>query len=194
MKKNIAIIILITLFTKALGFVREIVLTYFFGATAISDVYLIAQTIPTTLFALVGTGLATTFIPIFSKVETEEGEESALRFSSNVMNLVLVICSVLILIVLIFTPQVVKVFARGFRGETLSLAVTFTRISIFGIYFTSLVYILNAYLQLKDEFIIPALISLPMNLVLIMFYAAASRFGNILLGYGLFFSLSLIHI
>lgn len=189
MKKNIAIIILITLFTKALGFVREIVLTYFFGATAISDVYLIAQTIPTTLFALVGTGLATTFIPIFSKVETEEGEENALRFTSNVMNLVLVICSVLIVIVLIFTPQVVKVFARGFRGETLSLAVTFTRISILGIYFTSLVYILNAYLQLKDEFIIPALISLPMNLVLIMFYAAASKFGNILLGYGLFFSI-----
>lgn len=189
MKRNIAIIILITIFTKGMGFVREIALTYFYGATAVSDVYLIAQAIPSTLFALIGTGLATTFIPIFNRVQKEEGEKSALKFSSNVINLVMGFCTVLVLLVLLFTPQVVKLFASGFQGTTLSLAIAFTRISVFGIYFTALLYILNAYLQLKNEFTIPALVSLPMNLVLILFYGAASRFGDILLAYGIFFSI-----
>lgn len=189
MKKNIAIIIFITIFTKLLGFGREIALTYFYGASAISDVYLIAQTIPSTLFALIGTGLATTFIPIFNKVQKEEGEESAQKFTSNVINLVMIFCSILVILVLLFTPQVVMIFASGFDGETLNLAVTFTRISVVGIYFTALLYILNAYLQLKNEFIIPALISLPMNLVLILFYAIASRSNDVLLAYGLFLSI-----
>lgn len=189
MKKNIAIIIFITIFTKLLGFGREIALTYFYGASNISDVYLIAQTIPSTLFALIGTGLATTFIPIFNKVQKEKGEDSAMRFTSNVINLVMIFCSFLVLLVLVFTPQVVKIFASGFDGATLTLAVNFTRISVMGIYFTALIYILNAYLQLKNEFIIPALISLPMNLVLILFYAVASRNNDVLLAYGLFLSI-----
>ncbi len=189
MKKNIAIIIFITIFTKLLGFGREIALTYFYGATAISDVYLIAQTIPSTLFALIGTGLATTFIPIFNKVQKEEGEKSALKFSSNVINLVVIFSSVLVVLILLFTPQVVVIFASGFSGETMNLAVTFTRISVFGIYFTAIIYILNAYLQLKNDFIIPALISLPMNFVLIFFYVMASQYNDVLLAYGLFFSI-----
>ena len=189
MKKNIAIIIFITIFTKLLGFGREIALTYFYGATAISDVYLIAQTIPSTLFALIGTGLATTFIPIFNKVQKEKGEESALKFSSNVINIVVMISSVIVVLVLIFTPQVITLFASGFNGETMRLAVTFTRISVFGIFFTAVIYILNAFLQLKNNFIIPALISLPMNLVLIFFYFVASEYNDILLAYGLFFSI-----
>lgn len=189
MKKNIAIIILITIFTKGIGFIREIALTYFYGATAVSDVYLIAQTIPSTLFALIGTGLATTFIPIFNRVQKEEGDKSALKFSSNVINLVVFLCTVLVGLVLVFTPQVVKLFASGFTGKTMLLAISFTRISVFGIYFTALLYILNAFLQLKNEFITPALVSLPMNLVLILFYGAASKFGDILLAYGIFFSI-----
>ncbi len=99
------------------------------------------------------------------------------------------ISSVIVVLVLIFTPQVVRLFASGFDGETMNLAVTFTRISVFGIFFTAVIYILNAFLQLKNNFIIPALISLPMNFVLIFFYFIASQNNDILLAYGLFFSI-----
>lgn len=179
---------IITILLKVLGFGREILLTYYYGASAVSDVYLIAQTIPTTIFALVGTGLATTFIPIYSKVQKEKGEEEAKRFSSKVMNAVVLLSAAIIVLVLLFTPQVVKMFASGFKGETLDLAVTFTRVSIFGIAFSGFIYILNAYLQLKDNFVIPALISLPMNLVIILSFYLANAFGDMILAYGLFFS------
>ncbi|WP_294097377.1 murein biosynthesis integral membrane protein MurJ [Proteiniclasticum sp.] len=185
MKKNIMFIMIITVFIKILGFGREIVLTYFYGASRISDVYLVAQTIPTTIFALIGAGLVTTFIPIYSKVQKEKGDQEAQRFSSNVMNTVVILSSVIILLVLVFTPQVILLFASGFKGETLDLAVLFTRISIFGIAFSGLIYILNAYLQLKDNFVIPALISLPMNLVLIFSIYLSDLAGIEILAYGI---------
>lgn len=185
MKKNIAIIMIITVFTKLLGFGREIALTYFYGASATSDVYLIAQTIPTTIFALVGTGLATTFIPIYNKVQKEKGDDEAHKFSSNVMNSVVILTAVIIIIVLLFTPQVVRLFAPGFTEETMAMAILYTRISIFGIAFSGMIYILNAYLQLKDNFTIPALISLPMNIVVIFSFYLADKLTDVILAYGL---------
>jgi len=64
MKKKIAIVLaIITIISKFFGFFREIILSYFYGVSNESDAYIIALTIPTVIFAFVGTGLATTFIP-----------------------------------------------------------------------------------------------------------------------------------
>jgi len=102
MKRNIALIMIITLLTKFLGFGRQMALTYFYGVSATSDVYLIAQTIPNTIFALVGTGLATTFIPIYNKVRKEKGEGEAHLFTSNVMNITIIITVIIIALVQLF--------------------------------------------------------------------------------------------
>jgi len=186
MKRNIALIMIITLLTKFLGFGRQMALTYFYGVSATSDVYLIAQTIPNTIFALVGTGLATTFIPIYNKVRKEKGEGEAHLFTSNVMNITIIITVIIIALVQLFTPQVVMLFASGFSGEkSMEMAVTFTRISVFGITLSGLIYIMNAYLQLKGNFIIPAMISLPMNLVVIFSFYLAYNTSDVILAYGI---------
>ena len=46
MKQTAIILMIITVGSKILGFAREIVLSYFYGASNISDAYLISQTIP----------------------------------------------------------------------------------------------------------------------------------------------------
>jgi putative peptidoglycan lipid II flippase len=74
----------------------------------------------------------------------------------------------LIALGLLFTIPIVKAFAAGFEGDTLVLAVRFTRISIVGIYFTAITYIFSGYLQLKGNYLAPALIGLPYNLLIIM--------------------------
>lgn len=185
MKKNIAIIMFVTIFSKFFGFFREIALSYFYGASAVSDAYLIAQTIPNVIFAFIGTGLATTFIPIYNKVMKEKGDQEANRFVSNLVNVVLFLTTLIIAFVLSFTPQVVKLFASGFDAQTMSLAVLFTRISIFGIYFSGMIYIFNSYLQIKDNFMIPAMIAIPMNLVAILSFFIASETDDRILAFGI---------
>ena len=45
--KSTVILMLVTMMSKVLGFIRELVLTYFYGTTQISDVYITSSTIPT---------------------------------------------------------------------------------------------------------------------------------------------------
>lgn len=189
MKKNIAIIMFITIFSTIFGFAREIALTYYYGASAVSDVYLISQTIPTSVFAMVGAGIAMTFIPIYNRVAKEEGDDRAFKFTSNIMNLFFVASSIIVIIVLLFTPQIVKIFAGGFSEDSLKLAITFTRISIFSIYFSGALVIFNSFLHIKGNFLIPAIIGIPMNLTLIVSFYLSSRGNKLILAYGIIASL-----
>lgn len=75
-------------------------------------------------------------------------------------------CVLLAILGFIFTEALVKVFAMGFEGETLKIAIDFTRITIIGIVFTGLSYVMTAYLQIKNNFTLPGLISVPKNIII----------------------------
>lgn len=168
MKKTAVLLMLITILSKIFGFAREISLSYFYGATNISDAYLVALTIPLAIFGFIGTGIATGYIPMYSKIENEFGEEEGNRFTNNLVNILFVICTLVLIIGLAFTSQLVKAFALGFTGETLALAVKFTRVTMLQVYFIGLVTIFSGFLQIKKNYVVPALTGFPMNFVIII--------------------------
>ncbi len=188
MKKTVLILMIITIFSKILGFSREVFLSYFYGASSISDIYLIAWTIPGVIFAFVGVGLSTNFIPMYNSITIAKGSKDADKFVNNTINLLLVISTLIVAIIFVFTPQIVKIFAGGFTGKTLETAILFTRISVFGIYFSAYIYIFSAYLNIKGNFIIPALIGVPFNLVLILSIYLSSRVNTVVLAFGIVLS------
>lgn len=167
MKKTALLVMIITILSKILGFGREIILSYVYGASAITDAYLISQTIPSVIFSFISAGIATGFIPLYSRILSEQGQLEANRYTNNLSNALLLLASIMVAIVLLFTQPIVKIFASGFSGATLELAVAFTRINVFGVYFTALLNIFAGYLRIHDNYIIPALVGLPMNLVII---------------------------
>lgn len=167
MKKAIMNIMLITILAKILGFAREILLSYYFGASGISDAYLISQTIPGTIFQFVGAGLMTSFIPVYLSVLSKKGKSEADKFTNTVISMVLIFSTIIIILVWLFPYQIVGAFASGFQGETLEYAVTFTKIGILSLYFSSLIYVFTSYLQANNSFTIIALAAIP-NSVMIM--------------------------
>lgn len=175
MKKTAIIIMIITVISKVFGFFRELVLSYFYGASAISDAYLISLTIPAVIFSFVGTGLSTGFIPMFSQIREKHGDSEANKFTNNIINILLLISTVLVVIGLIFTEPIVKLFASGFKGQTLAMAIRFTKLSLVGIYFTGTTYIYSAYLQLNNRFLTPALIGVPYNIIIIIAIAISAN-------------------
>ncbi|WP_296864367.1 murein biosynthesis integral membrane protein MurJ [Thermosyntropha sp.] len=185
MKKTILALMIITLLSKFLGFARELVLAYFYGASAVSDAYLISITIPTVIFAFIGTGLATSYIPLYTEITAQKGVKEADRFSNNLINFLIIFCTLVIFAGLVFAEPVVKLFAFGFKGDTLRLAVDFTRISILGIYFMALAYVFISYLQIKNNFIIPALIGFPYNFFIITSFFLSADGSYIFLPWGL---------
>lgn len=175
MKRTALLVMIITILSKILGFGREIVLSYVYGASAITDAYLISQTIPAVIFSFISAGIATGFIPLYSRILNEQGQIEANRYTNNLSNALLLLSSVIVVFVLLFTQPIVKIFASGFSGETLELAIRFTRISVFGVYFTALLNIFAGFLRLHENYIIPALAGFPMNLVIIAFLFISTK-------------------
>ena len=180
-----------TLLAKILGFGRELTLASVYGASSTSDAFLVAMNIPAVIFTAIGTSLGTAFIPIYCDVKSKLGENGAKKYTNNVFNIVVMICIVLSIIGAIFTPQIVKLFAVGFEGETLRQATYFTRVMILGITFLGMSYIMMAYLQVNDNFIIPGLMSIPYNILIIVGIIASAKINPNFLPWGAFIGLSL---
>lgn len=68
MKKTAFLIMIITIVSKLFGFVRDIVLSYVYGASNVSDAYLISMTIPSVIFGFIISGLVAGFIPLYTNI------------------------------------------------------------------------------------------------------------------------------
>ncbi len=175
---------LLTIVSKVMGLARELSLSYFFGASNISDAYLIALTIPTVIFSFIGLGVKTTFIPMYREVFDKNGIEKANEFTNNVSVLISLVSTIIVIIVQIFTVDVVRIFASGFEGDTLILAVQLTRITIFSVYIIGLNYICEGYLQTNSKFLITGLIGIPLNIIIVLSIVAGYKVDTVWLGIG----------
>ena len=116
MKRAALLVMIITILSKFLGFGRDIVLSYVYGASAITDAYLISQTIPAVVFSFISAGIATGFIPMYSRILKKQGKSEANKFTSNLSNALLILASLVVAFVFLFTEPIVKLFASGFDG------------------------------------------------------------------------------
>ncbi|MEG6585027.1 murein biosynthesis integral membrane protein MurJ [Dendrosporobacter sp. 1207_IL3150] len=184
MKKTALILMVLTIVSKIVGFLRDVTLSYYYGTSGISDAYLISLTIPVTIFSFVGTGLAISYIPMYSRINREFNIQRADRFTSSVINFLLMICTLITFMGIIFAGPIVKLFASGFEGETLNRAIQFTQISIVAVYFYGIISIFKSYLQLKSSFVIPALAGIIPNLFVIFSIIISAKFDVIFLSIG----------
>ena len=172
-------LMVVTMLAKVLGFGREIVLGYFYGTSAYSDVYITAMNIPLVVFASIGVALSTTFIPLYHEALENGGQKRALKFSNNIMCIVVILSLILAALGYIFAEPLVKLFAISFTGVKLALTIKFVRIMILGLVFIGLSNIMTAYLQIQGNFTIPGMISLPNNIVIIASMILSSTTGHI---------------
>lgn len=168
MNKTTISLMIISLISSVLGFSRNLILAFFYGTSIISDTYIIAMSIPGIVFGLIITGIAAGYIPIYSEIRNKIGEKESINFTNKLVNLLLLLSTVVIIISLTFTELIIKVVASGFDGQTLAMTVDFTRIIIVGIYFYALINIFTAFLQVKGNYIVPALIGFPLNIITIL--------------------------
>lgn len=170
-KKNhainaIVVIIGLTLFSKLIGFVRDALIGSTFGTGIDTDAYFMGLVITTTIFLSLGTGISTTIIPISVKIESHKNKNEIL---SSIINSVLLMSGIITIICFIFTPQLLNIFASGFSGEQYELTILLTRIMIPTVFFIALAYLYVGLLQAHEQYLLPAIISIPYNLLAIGF-------------------------
>ena len=153
---------------KGLGFIREVILAYFYGTSTIVDVYIASINIPSVIFGIIGVAITTSFIPIYSEVKSSEGDIEAMRFANNMLNILLILSSIIAFLGIVYSDWLVKIFVGGFQGEAYNMCSIFTKISMITIVFTVVQYIYNGFLQIQGEFNQNSIMMLPYNIILII--------------------------
>ncbi len=189
--KYAASLMAVTILAKIVGFAREQVLSFAYGASTYTDIYVMAMNIPNVIFAAIGAAISTTFIPIYCEISGNKGEKDAIKFTNNILTIVFILCIIIAFLGLVFTKPLLRVFAFGFRGETLSIAIHFTRILIFSIVFIGIANVLTAYLQVKNNFTVPGLISLPQNIIVIISIFISMKYGPYAMVWGTLIGMSM---
>lgn len=186
--QSTVVLMAVIIFSKLLGLLRDVVLANYFGTSNVSDAYLIAITVPTLLFYFIGHSLSTAFQPIYNRVLAKEGEHQADRFANNLICIALLLCSVIVITLFVFPLPIVRLFAPGFDNATAALSASFVRDCAFSLFFMAVINVWGGYLNVKRNFIIPALISVPRNIIMIFSIAIAARTDVHVLGFGILMS------
>lgn len=159
----------LTLVSRVLGFIRDILVARLFGSGLYADAFFVAFRIPNLLRSLVAEGaLVSAFVPVFAS-ELKQGHDEAQRAFSSVMGLLLLTTTLLSLIGIYFAPTIVAFFAPGFGvgSEKFVLCVLLSRVMLPYIMFVSVIALLNGALNSVNIFGSSALAQVVMNLVLI---------------------------
>lgn len=146
---------ILTVASKVFGFFREASLAAVFGATAETDAFLVAQSIPLLLFSALSYALTTTFIPLYSDIKERRGPEESLRFAAHVLTMVILAGCVLVIAGEIVAESLAKVVAPGFQEERLNLTTYLTRLIFPMMIFQLMSGVLAGLLQAHGEFSVP---------------------------------------
>jgi putative peptidoglycan lipid II flippase len=117
------------LLSRVLGFAREALLAYQVGATGQADAYYAAFQIPD-LFnhLLAGGALSIAFLPLYTRVRTEQGEAAAERLLATVFGTLGAIALVATVVLWLFAEPLVALQFPRFDAAKQALTVHLTRI------------------------------------------------------------------
>jgi len=175
---------LVLIVSKLTGFIRDVVLSYQFGASTLSDAYLVSLTIPGSVFAFLAVAIRAIFVPTYTKLKEKYSEDEAELYTQRLCAVFVLISILLSIVGWIFARSIVFAYASGFDKETADIAVFLTRLNLITLFMLSLEYIYEALLQVKGQYIISELTSLPANLILIVSYYCVSSFGIVFFSIG----------
>ena len=166
--KSFVIVFVLGVISRFLGFFREMVLAAVFGATDVTDAYTITFSIPFVLFAVFGSAITTVVLPLLTGYRATGRREDYQRVAWTVFHALLILLAGFLVVLMAGVDVVLRLFAPGFTGETLELARRLALIMLPGILFMGLNGWLQAVHNSARNFTTPALVGIPLNVILII--------------------------
>jgi putative peptidoglycan lipid II flippase len=171
----------LTLVSRVLGFVRDILFAWAFGAGWVADAFNVAFRFPNLFRRLFGEGaFNSAFIPLFAKELEENGRERARAFAEEAMSGLVAVLVALTIVAMLAMPWLMYLLAPGFSAnpEKFELAVLLTQITFPYLLCMSLVALFSGVLNTFGKFVESSSVSIVLNLTL-----AAAIFIGLAMGY-----------
>ena len=162
---------MLTALSRILGLVRDVCCAHFIGAGANFDAFLVAFQIPNFMRKLFGEGaMSQAFVPVLSECQVNQTKVQQQLLISRVMGVMLVAVLSITILVWLFAPWVIKIYAPGFvaSGGRFALATELLYWTFPYLIFISFVALFSAILNCYNKFSIAAFAPVLLNICLIL--------------------------
>ena len=186
----------LTMLSRVLGFVRDVILAALLGAGPIAEAFVVAFRLPNLFRRWFGEGaFNSAFIPLFAKRLEGDGPDAARRFAGEAMSGLAFVLLILSAACMIAMPWLMLGLAPGFYEQPakFDLAVEMSRIAFPYLLCMSLVALLSGVLNSVGRFAESSAVSIVLNVVLIAAMGIALALGyrndrdaGIVLAWGIF--------
>jgi putative peptidoglycan lipid II flippase len=168
--KSLATISSLTLVSRILAFVRDVLIARIFGAGMATDAFFVAFKLPNLLRRLFAEGaFSQAFVPIFGEYKNRRGHEETQLLVDHVTTMLALILFVVTLVGIVAAPVFVFISAPGFLKDMpkFELTVQLLRITTPYIFFISLVAVAAGILNTYNKFWVPAFAPILLNVCFI---------------------------
>ncbi|MDC0952203.1 murein biosynthesis integral membrane protein MurJ [Pelagibacteraceae bacterium] len=159
-----------TLISRILGYLRDILIAFFLGASIFADAFFVAFRLPNTFRRLFAEGtFNAAFVPSYTSAKIENKKKGK-KFADDILGSLLLILILIVTVVEIFTPYLVYIIAPGFVENEIkfNLAVELTRVTFPFLIFISLSSFFSGILNSNNKFAAAAAAPIILNIILIL--------------------------
>jgi putative peptidoglycan lipid II flippase len=160
----------LTMVSRVLGFVRDMVFANLFGAGAATDAFFVAFKIPNFLRRLFAEGaFSQAFVPVLTEYKTQRSKAEVRLLVAHVSGTLGIVLLLLTLLAMVAAYPLVTVFAPGFTGDAAKFALTaeMLRITFPYLLFISLTALAAGVMNSYGHFAVPAVTPVWLNLSMI---------------------------
>lgn len=165
----------LTIISRGLGFLRQLLRANFLGTGAIADALLTASRLPNTLYKIFSEGpINAVLVPFAVKIENEKGKKAANQVMMLSFFTLQAIFLILCLFSYIFSTVFIKVIAPGWfincQNCSVQISVATQTLALFmiSVFFFSANSFLSAALQIRHNFLLGGLQPILMNILFII--------------------------
>ncbi len=156
--------------SRITGLFRDMLFANYLGASVLSDAFMFAFRLPNLFRRILAEGaINSVFIPLYLEQKKNSSSDSE-KFYSIIMILFIVITSFLSLFVFTNTENVIMFLAPGFASdnELLQNSIILLKITFPFLIFVSISSLLSSILNANNNFFIPSILSLILNVFMIL--------------------------
>lgn len=172
------VVVAITLCGKLLGFVREAFVASCYGASYISDVYVLESGIVNAVCTILLCVVTTAFIPLYM---SKENKKKATHFACNALYGFFFVGALLSFALCLVPEAILQFVAPGFlvkySGEQLVIILLSIQISMMNVLLLLLQGLFRALMQTHDKMFIAAGQAIVFNILIIIYLIFLSKYG-----------------
>ena len=183
--KSTAIIGSLTLVSRLMGLVRDVLIARFLGAGLVSDAFFTAFKLPNVFRRMFAEGaFNAAFIPLYARRIEEEGEAAADAFASEVGSMLFIVVLTLVILFEITMPWSLNIIGYGLSRSpdelgivSYDLAVLYAMVTMPYLLFMSMMALFSGVMNTRERFAVPTLALALVNVFMITALVILPRFG-----------------